>query len=106
MLTGLYPPTSGTIIINGKNLQTDLAAVRRELGVCPQQDVLFDTLTVREHLLLFASIKAPQWTRAELQQHVRRSAPTVRAALPRPVREGGWRQRQCPHYKKQLALGS
>ncbi|KAM5203989.1 ATP-binding cassette sub-family A member 13 isoform 2-T2 [Hipposideros larvatus] len=73
MLTGLYPPTSGTIIVNGKNLQTDLAAVRKELGVCPQQDVLFDTLTVREHLLLFASIKAPQWSRAELQQHVHRT---------------------------------
>ncbi|KAF6301418.1 ATP binding cassette subfamily A member 13 [Rhinolophus ferrumequinum] len=77
MLTGLYAPTSGTIIINGKNLQTDLAAVRRELGVCPQQDVLFDNLTAREHLLLFASIKAPQWTRAELHQHICRTLQDV-----------------------------
>ncbi|KAK2499303.1 hypothetical protein MC885_019594, partial [Smutsia gigantea] len=51
MLTGLYPPTSGTIIINGKNLQTDLSTTRTELGVCPQQDILFDNLTVLEHLL-------------------------------------------------------
>ncbi|XP_058534003.1 ATP-binding cassette sub-family A member 13 [Ochotona princeps] len=70
LLTGLRPPTSGTIIVDGKNVQTDLSRVRRELGVCPQHDVLFDNLTVREHLLLFASIKAPWWTQAELQQQV------------------------------------
>lgn len=27
------------------------------LGVCPQQDILFDTLSVREHLVVFATIK-------------------------------------------------
>uniref|UniRef100_A0A8C4J5C8 ATP binding cassette subfamily A member 13 n=1 Tax=Dromaius novaehollandiae TaxID=8790 RepID=A0A8C4J5C8_DRONO len=36
-----------------------LAAIRTELGVCPQYDVLFDMLTVREHLLLYGSVKAP-----------------------------------------------
>ncbi|KAK2095993.1 hypothetical protein P7K49_025027 [Saguinus oedipus] len=73
MLMGLYPPTSGTIIINGKNLQIDLSKVRMELGVCPQQDILLDNLTVREHLLIFASIKAPQWTKKELHQQINRS---------------------------------
>ncbi|XP_045142225.1 ATP-binding cassette sub-family A member 13 [Echinops telfairi] len=77
MLTGLHPPTSGTIIINGKNLQTDLSAVRMELGVCPQHNVLFDNLTVLEHLLLFASIKAPQWTKKELHQQVNKTLQAV-----------------------------
>ena len=77
MLTGLHPPTSGTITVNGRNLQTDLSAIRRELGVCLQQDVLFDNLTVLEHLVLFAAIKAPQWTRKELCQQVNRLAPAV-----------------------------
>ncbi|XP_004676587.1 PREDICTED: ATP-binding cassette sub-family A member 13 [Condylura cristata] len=77
MLTGLYPPTSGTIVINGKNLKTDLSVVRTELGVCPQRDVLFDNLTVLEHLLLFASIKAPQWTPKELQQQVNKTLEDV-----------------------------
>lgn len=70
MLTGLSPPTSGTILINGKNLQTDLSSIRAELGVCLQQNVLLDNLTVWEHLHLFGSIKAPQWTRQERQQQV------------------------------------
>ncbi|EHB03954.1 ATP-binding cassette sub-family A member 13 [Heterocephalus glaber] len=77
MLTGLYPPTSGTILINGRNLQTDLSSIRAELGVCPQQDVLLDNLTVQEHLQLFAAIKAPQWTKKERQQQVNKTLEDV-----------------------------
>ncbi|XP_021109905.1 ATP-binding cassette sub-family A member 13 [Heterocephalus glaber] len=77
MLTGLYPPTSGTILINGRNLQTDLSSIRAELGVCPQQDVLLDNLTIQEHLQLFAAIKAPQWTKKERQQQVNKTLEDV-----------------------------
>ncbi|XP_053122131.1 ATP-binding cassette sub-family A member 13 [Hemicordylus capensis] len=77
MLTGLYPPSSGTIIINGKDMETDLTAIRTEMGVCPQHDVLFDTLTVQEHLLLYGSVKAPLWTKMQLQQQVSRALKDV-----------------------------
>ncbi|XP_027499661.1 ATP-binding cassette sub-family A member 13 [Corapipo altera] len=70
LLTGLYPPSSGTIIIDGKDIRTDLAAIRTELGVCPQYDVLFNALTVREHLLLYGSVKAPRWTKKQLNEQV------------------------------------
>ncbi|XP_021242061.1 ATP-binding cassette sub-family A member 13 [Numida meleagris] len=70
LLTGLYPPSSGTILINGKDIRTDLAAIRTELGVCPQYDVLFNILTVREHLLFYGSVKAPGWTNKQLSQQV------------------------------------
>ena len=46
--------------------------VRAELGVCLQQDILFDRLTVLEHLLLFASLKALRGTRQELREQVHR----------------------------------
>ncbi|MEJ1274385.1 hypothetical protein NN561_005268 [Cricetulus griseus] len=97
MLMGLYPPTSGTIIINGKNLQTDLSKVREELGVCPQQDVLLDNLTVREHLMLFASIKAPWWTKQERQQQVNKTLDEVELTLhqhkPARVLSGGMKRK-------------
>nr|XP_054496659.1 ATP-binding cassette sub-family A member 13 [Agelaius phoeniceus] len=70
LLTGLYPPSSGTIIVDGKDIRTELAAIRTELGVCPQYDVLFNTLTVREHLLLYGSVKAPGWTKEQLDEQV------------------------------------
>ena len=31
--------------------------IRKFMGVCPQHNILFDNLTVREHLELFASFK-------------------------------------------------
>ncbi|XP_068003827.1 ATP-binding cassette sub-family A member 13 [Melanerpes formicivorus] len=70
LLTGVYPPSSGTIIINGKDIRTDLSAIRTELGVCPQYDVLLNILTVREHLLLYGSVKAPGWTKEQLNQQI------------------------------------
>ncbi|XP_064285301.1 ATP-binding cassette sub-family A member 13 isoform X1 [Passer domesticus] len=70
LLTGVYPPSSGTIIVDGKDIRTELAAIRTELGVCPQYDVLFNTLTVREHLLLYGSVKAPGWTKEQLDEQV------------------------------------
>ncbi|KAK7462082.1 hypothetical protein BaRGS_00038492 [Batillaria attramentaria] len=57
LLTGFYPPTSGSAVINGYDIRTELGAARESLGLCPQHDVLFDTLTVQQHLLLFAKFK-------------------------------------------------
>ncbi|XP_035035732.2 phospholipid-transporting ATPase ABCA3 [Hippoglossus stenolepis] len=57
MLTGLFPPTSGRAYINGYDICQDMSLIRRSLGLCPQHDVLFDNLTVREHLLFFAQLK-------------------------------------------------
>uniref|UniRef100_A0A7M4FCZ6 ATP binding cassette subfamily A member 13 n=1 Tax=Crocodylus porosus TaxID=8502 RepID=A0A7M4FCZ6_CROPO len=77
MLTGLSPPSSGTIIINGRDMRTHLPAVRLEIGVCPQHDVLFDMLTVQEHLLLYGSVKASHWTKKQLNQQVFRALKDV-----------------------------
>lgn len=53
---GLFPPTSGRAYINGYDICQDMALIRRSLGLCPQHDVLFDNLTVREHLLFYAQV--------------------------------------------------
>jgi ABC-type lipoprotein export system ATPase subunit len=59
MLTGLIPPSSGDAIVSGNRLSTSagMTAIRLQLGVCPQHDILFDALTVEEHLQLFAVLK-------------------------------------------------
>lgn len=41
ILTGLFPPTSGTAYILGRDIRTELCAIRQSLGVCPQHNVLF-----------------------------------------------------------------
>ncbi len=34
-----------------------MGEIRKLFGVCPQHDILFPCLTVREHLELYASLK-------------------------------------------------
>ncbi|XP_062900011.1 ATP-binding cassette sub-family A member 13-like isoform X2 [Mobula hypostoma] len=70
MLTGLHQPTSGAVYVGGRNMNRDISDIREELGVCLQHDVLFDTLTVEEHLQLYGIIKAPEWTKEKLQREV------------------------------------
>ncbi|XP_026876278.2 phospholipid-transporting ATPase ABCA1a [Electrophorus electricus] len=57
ILTGLFPPTSGTAYILGKDIRSDLSAIRQNLGVCPQHNVLFSMLTVEEHIWFYARLK-------------------------------------------------
>ncbi|EDS44170.1 ATP-binding cassette sub-family A member 3 [Culex quinquefasciatus] len=57
MLTGMIAPTSGTAYLNGHDVRTEIEGVRRSLGICPQHNVLFDELTVEEHLRFFARLK-------------------------------------------------
>uniref|UniRef100_A0AAX7VG37 ABC transporter domain-containing protein n=1 Tax=Astatotilapia calliptera TaxID=8154 RepID=A0AAX7VG37_ASTCA len=71
LLTGLFAPSSGTIEVYGRDMQTNIENVRRELGVCMQYDVLFDHMTTKEHLLLYGQIKAPHWSDRELHEQVR-----------------------------------
>ncbi|XP_055935356.1 ATP-binding cassette sub-family A member 2-like isoform X2 [Argiope bruennichi] len=61
ILTGLYTPTSGTASINGRDILRQTTAARRGLGVCPQHNVLYDTLTVEEHLKIYAAMKGVPW---------------------------------------------
>ncbi|KAA0192008.1 hypothetical protein HAZT_HAZT001559 [Hyalella azteca] len=57
MLTGLFPPSSGTAVVNGYDIVKEMAEVRRSIGICPQHDVLFDELTVSEHIQFFSILK-------------------------------------------------
>ncbi|KAE8742746.1 ABC-transporter, subfamily A member 02 [Frankliniella occidentalis] len=68
MLTGMYPPSSGTARIYGRDIRHDMDSIRSSMGVCPQHNVLFDSLTVEEHLLFFGRIKGvePEVLRREI----------------------------------------
>ena len=59
MLTGLYEATEGEAIYDDLNilLPENSAIFREKIGICPQHDVLFNDLDIREHLGLFAVFK-------------------------------------------------
>ncbi len=57
ILTGIYEKTSGFAQINDLKIFENMDEYRKIVGICPQQDVLFEQLTVREHLRLFSIFK-------------------------------------------------
>lgn len=57
ILSGEYPPTSGTAFIDSENITYNQNSIRKKIGYCPQFDALLDLLTVREHLELYGRIK-------------------------------------------------
>ncbi|KAF9413059.1 hypothetical protein BGZ94_000850 [Podila epigama] len=57
ILTGLYEPTEGWARLAGYELDLEIKDVYRNIGVCPQHDILWDDLTVGEHLYFYARLK-------------------------------------------------
>uniref|UniRef100_A0A8D2JSN9 ABC transporter domain-containing protein n=1 Tax=Sciurus vulgaris TaxID=55149 RepID=A0A8D2JSN9_SCIVU len=57
MLTGLISPSSGQAYVNGYEISKDMVQIRKNIGWCPQHDILFDNFTVAEHLTFYAQLK-------------------------------------------------
>lgn len=68
VLTGLYAPSSGDVSIYGNSIVDGLVAARQSIGICPQHNVLFDNLTVMEHLKFFSKIKGIRADPKDLQE--------------------------------------
>uniref|UniRef100_A0A671UI51 ATP-binding cassette, sub-family A (ABC1), member 4a n=1 Tax=Sparus aurata TaxID=8175 RepID=A0A671UI51_SPAAU len=64
ILTGMFPPTSGTATIYGKDIRTDMDSIRLSLGMCPQHNILFH-MTVAEHILFYSLLKGRPIAEAE-----------------------------------------
>jgi hypothetical protein len=88
MMTGLYPPTSGNAFVAGYSIQNDMQQIYMNIGVCPQHDIVWDDLTVEEHLLFYARIRGipPEKEKAavekaikdvELQEHAHKLAKSL-----------------------------
>ena len=52
---GMIQPTSGNAVINGMSIRAHMGAIRQDLGVCPQFDILWPNITVRQLLLQTSS---------------------------------------------------
>ena len=57
LLTGLYEPTSGDAWVGGYSIKKDIDKVQELIGYCPQFDLLWEDLTVEEHLYFYSRLK-------------------------------------------------
>mmetsp|Transcript_13128 Transcript_13128/g.14208 ORF Transcript_13128/g.14208 Transcript_13128/m.14208 type:complete len:1376 (-) Transcript_13128:742-4869(-) len=68
ILTGLFAPNTvaqSSASIYGFDIERQLPSIRRNLGVCPQYDVLFEKLSIEEHILFFAQLKGKSYEEAK-----------------------------------------
>jgi ABC-2 type transport system ATP-binding protein len=66
MLTGLLKPTAGEVRIAGEPLRIDNLDLKRKIGVLPEDNALFQGLTILEHLELCGPLYG--LTRAETEE--------------------------------------
>ncbi len=56
-LLGQTNPTDGTALVFGMDVRAQQNNIRKVMGACPQFDVLYDTMTAREHCWVYGIIK-------------------------------------------------
>ena len=97
MLTGLLPPTSGDAWIGAQSIRTGMRAIRTSLGVCPQQNVLFTTLSPHEHLTLHGELKGIWGGRlaSAIDEILALVGLTERANVPSAALSGGQKRKLC-----------
>lgn len=67
MITGIYPPTEGKIIVDGDD---NVASYRSSIGYCPQHDVFMGYLSCREHLMFFGRLRGLTWAEAASETNI------------------------------------
>ena len=59
MLSGRNPPDRGSVEVNGEDLYANFAALKQDIAVVPQKDVLHDSLAVGTALRYTAQLRLP-----------------------------------------------
>ncbi|XP_015178503.1 PREDICTED: ATP-binding cassette sub-family A member 1-like [Polistes dominula] len=99
IITGVTAETEGKIFINGKNLKNHLSEIRNDLGLCPQENIVFPDLNVFQQIEFFGLLKNKHKTRVEIKRNVENLLAKLklsekRNCLPTKL-SGGQKRRVC-----------
>ncbi|XP_078049321.1 phospholipid-transporting ATPase ABCA3 isoform X2 [Augochlora pura] len=99
IVTGVISATEGKVFINGKDIATHLESIRNDLGLCPQENLMFPDLNVYEQLEFFALLKGINIPRKQIKQDIavlldKLKLSEKRNALPNTL-SGGQKRRLC-----------
>ena len=64
-ISGVTPPTSGTVLLNGENLYDNYENLKYNIGYVPQDDIVFSNLTLHDTLQYAAKLRMPDNTSAK-----------------------------------------
>ena len=68
MISGIFDPDEGDILLNGISLVTNKKYLYENIGLCQQEDIYFDYLTVEEHLKYMCKIKGSKVNYNEIDE--------------------------------------
>ncbi|ORX44879.1 hypothetical protein BCR36DRAFT_334112 [Piromyces finnis] len=57
IMTGLIQPNNGIIIYDEQEFESCKTEIRQQMGICTQENILFDHLTVEENINIFSGLK-------------------------------------------------
>lgn len=87
ILNGFIGPSSGQVFIENQDLfHSPYGGALRDIGVCPQNDRLYDKLSVRDHVRIFNGLRGILFDKSEedriisdfhLQEHAGKAADTL-----------------------------
>jgi ABC-type multidrug transport system ATPase subunit len=86
ILTGALDPTAGDAYLNGRSVRTQLAEIHQNLGICLQQDIQWQDLSVQEHLYFFGRLR--NLPKRELKGAVARALEAVDLTFARRRKSG------------------
>ncbi|XP_071052864.1 phospholipid-transporting ATPase ABCA3-like [Onthophagus taurus] len=98
MLTGMITPTSGTAVINGHDIRTNMNNIRESMGYCPQKNIFFNELTVREHFYFFLKAKGivnKQEVENEIKKYINLLELTAKTNAKSKTLSGGMKRKLC-----------
>jgi ABC-2 type transport system ATP-binding protein len=56
MISGLIEPTSGEVLVMGRNIQKEGVQVKRQIGYLPEDSPLYENMSARQYLLFFSEL--------------------------------------------------
>ena len=95
MISGIYDPNHGDILFNGRSLVTNKNYLYENIGLCQQEDIFFDYLTVNEHLEYMCKIKGSKINKQEIKELIDKIELTSKKDALCSTLSGGQKRKLC-----------
>ena len=95
MISGIFDPDHGDIKLNGRSLVTDKNFLYQNIGLCQQEDIYFDYLTVEEHLEYMCKIKGSKINKKEIDDLINQIELSPKKKALCKTLSGGQKRKLC-----------
>ena len=95
MISGIFDPDFGDILLNGRSLVTNKHYLYENIGLCQQEDIFFDYLTVQEHLEYMCRIKGSKINQKEIEELINKIDLNTKKNALCSTLSGGQKRKLC-----------